>query len=56
MSLTNLLVRPRAVFAAAILGDLLGPIAASRAQNPPLAEVARKKQERRKAAKPSGKS
>ena len=54
MSLTNLLVRPRAVFAAAVLGTLLVPIAVS-AQNPPLAEVARKEQERRKAAKPSGK-
>ena len=54
MSLTNLLVRPRAVFAAAVLGAVLVPIAAS-AQNPHLAEVARKEQERRRAAKPSGK-
>jgi len=47
-------VLPRTVFTVAVLGALLLPIAAS-AQNPPLAEVARKEQERRKAAKPSGK-
>ena len=54
MSLTDSLLRPRAVVAAAILGAFLVPIAAS-AQNPPLAEVAKKEQERRKVAKPSGK-
>ena len=48
------LIRPRALVAALVFGALLAPIAAS-AQNPPLAEVARKEQERRKTAKPAAK-
>jgi len=54
MALIVSLVRLRVVVAAAILGAWLLPVAAS-AQNPPLAEVARKEQERRKTAKSSGK-
>jgi hypothetical protein len=54
MALIVSLVRLRVVVAAAILGAWLLPVAAS-AQNPPLAEVARKEQERRKTAKSAGK-
>jgi len=54
MTLSVSPLRPRAFLAAILLGALLAPVAAT-AQNPPLGEVARKEQERRKTAKPSGK-
>jgi hypothetical protein len=54
MTLSVSPVRPRACLAAFVLGAFLAPAAAT-AQNPPLGEVARKEQERRKTAKPSGK-